>query len=335
MELHDQLNRPLRDLRISVTDRCNFRCTYCMPKEIFGREFHFLDRDDLLTFEELARFATLAVELGVEKVRITGGEPLLRRDLDRLIEMIAAIPGLHDLALTTNGSLLTADRARSLREAGLDRITISLDALDDAIFRRMNDVAFPVRIVLEAIDHAHAAGLPVKVDMVVQRGRNDEQIVPMASHFRGSGHVLRFIEYMDVGSTNGWRLADVVPAGDVIEAITARWPIERLPPQYPGEVAERWRYTDGKGEIGFISSVTAPFCGTCSRLRLSADGELYTCLFAQKGLPIRGLLRGEACVDDLRKVIANVWRLRSDRYSEIRSEETSHVQKVEMSRIGG
>jgi len=277
----DSLGRPLHDLRISVTDRYNFRCTYCMPKEVFGRDFAFLRRDQLLTFEEIARLVRLFAELGVSKVRLTGGEPLIRAHLERLVEMIAAVPGIDDIALTTNGALLTRERARSLRAAGLQRITVSLDSLDDAIFRVTNDVDFPVGRVLEAIDAAAEAGLrPVKIDVVVKRGLNDAGIEEMAGHFRGSGHILRFIEYMDVGNTNGWRLADVVPAREILARLRARWPLEPAGANYFGEVAERWRYTDGAGEIGLISSVSQPFCSSCTRARLSADGELYAARYA-------------------------------------------------------
>ena len=332
----DRRGRPLRDLRISVTDRCNFRCSYCMPKEIFGRDFAFLDRGSLLTFEEIARLARLFVAAGVEKIRLTGGEPLLRRDLERLVAMLASIDGLHDLALTTNGSLLTRAKARSLRDAGLQRVTVSVDSLDDAIFRAMNDVDFPVARVLEAIDAAAEACLtPVKIDMVVRRGVNDGSIIEMARHFRGSGHIVRFIEYMDVGNTNGWRLEDVVPAREVVEAIAREWPLDAIEPGYFGEVAERYRYRDGAGEIGVISSVTQPFCGSCTRARLTAEGELFTCLFAAHGSDLRALLRNGGSDDDLAAVIANVWSGRDDRYSEIRSEATVALPKVEMSKIGG
>ena len=336
MIVRDALDRPLHDLRISVTDRCNFRCTYCMPKEVFGRDFAFLDRDELLTFEEIARVARIFVDLGVEKIRVTGGEPLVRRDLERLIAMLSAIPGLRDLTLTTNGSLLTAAKARALASAGLQRITISLDSLDDSVFRRMNDVNFPVSRVLDAIDAASAAGLsPVKVDMVVKRGTNDHTVVDMARHFRNSGKIVRFIEFMDVGTTNGWRMADVVPGREIAEMISREWPIEPVSPNYFGEVAERWRYKDGAGEIGIITSVSNPFCGSCTRARISAEGELYTCLFAAKGFDVRKLLRSNANDEEVRAAIANVWRARTDRYSEIRSAATVGAPKVEMSHIGG
>ena len=336
MIVRDSLDRPLHDLRISVTDRCNFRCTYCMPKEVFGRDFAFLHRDDLLTFEEITRAARAFVDLGVEKIRVTGGEPLVRRDLERLIAMLAPIPGLLDLTLTTNGSLLTAAKARALASAGLRRITVSLDSLDDAVFRAMNDVNFPVSRVLDAIDAASAAGLsPVKIDMVVKRGVNDRGVVDMARHFRGTGKIVRFIEYMDVGTTNGWRMQDVVPGREIVEMLSREWPIEPASPNYFGEVAERWRYKDGAGEIGIITSVSNPFCGSCTRARISAEGELYTCLFASHGFDVRKLLRTGATDTELRDAIASVWRARTDRYSEIRSAATAGLPKVEMSHIGG
>jgi GTP 3',8-cyclase len=334
--LLDQLDRPLRDLRLSVTDRCNFRCTYCMPREVFGRDFAFLERRELLTFEELTRLTRLFVEAGAAKVRLTGGEPLLRRGLDDLVAMLAGIEGLDDLTLTTNGSLLTKERALSLKKAGLQRVTLSLDSLDDATFRAMNDVDFPVAAVLDAIDAASAAGLaPIKIDVVVKRGINDRDILDLARRFRHTGHTLRFIEYMDVGNTNGWRLDDVVSGAEIVGRIADEWPLEPVRAGYFGEVAERWRYADGAGEIGVITSVTQPFCGSCTRARLSADGQLYTCLFASTGFDFRALLRGGATDDDLRAAIANVWGSRGDRYSEIRSAQTETVQKVEMSRIGG
>jgi cyclic pyranopterin phosphate synthase len=332
----DSLGRPLRDLRVSVTDRCNFRCTYCMPREIFGRDFAFLRRDELLTFEEITRLAQAFVRLGVEKIRLTGGEPLLRRDLERLVEMLSRIGGLEDLTLTTNGSLLTREKARALKDAGLNRITISLDSLDDEVFRAMNDVDFPVGRVLDAIDAASDAGLwPIKIDCVVKRGINDRGIVDMARHFRGSGHILRFIEYMDVGTTNGWRMQDVVPGREIVETIGGEWPIEPLQPNYFGEVAGRWRYRDGAGEVGVIMSVTQPFCGTCTRARLSAEGRLYLCLFATEGHDLRALIRRDAADEELLDAIRAIWRRRDDRYSEIRSEQTAGLPKVEMSHIGG
>jgi cyclic pyranopterin phosphate synthase len=336
LSLTDALNRPLRDLRISVTDRCNFRCTYCMPREVFGADFHFLPRADLLSFEEIARLARLFAAAGVRKLRLTGGEPLLRRDLEKLVALLAAVPGIEDIALTTNGSLLTAAKARALAAAGLGRVTVSLDSLDDAVFQAMNDVGFPVARVLEAMDTAEAAGLgPVKVDMVVRRGANDASIVPMAEHFRGTGRILRFIEYMDVGNYNGWRMDDVVPADEILERVGERWPLEPIAPNYPGEVATRYRYLDGGGEIGVIASVTRPFCGTCTRARLSADGRLYTCLFGVQGHDFRGPLRAGASDADLTALIGRVWGGRRDRYSELRSEQTVPLRKVEMSHIGG
>jgi GTP 3',8-cyclase len=332
--LQDALGRPVRDLRISVTDRCNFRCVYCMPKEVYGRDYHFLERRELLTFEEIARLTRAFTGLGVEKVRLTGGEPLLRRELERLVEMLAAIPGL-DITLTTNGSLLPK-KAQSLAEAGLRRVTVSLDSLDDEVFRTMNDVDVPVARVLAGIEAAAAAALaPVKVNMVVKRGVNDESVLPMARYFRGSGHILRFIEYMDVGHTNGWRLDDVVPAAEIVATIAEELPLELLEPNYPGEVARRYRYADGGGEIGVIASVTQPFCGTCTRARLSAEGRLYTCLFATNGHDLRALLRGGATDAELGEAISSVWRARGDRYSELRSAETANLPRVEMSYIGG
>lgn len=336
MPLFDKLRRPLRDLRISVTDRCNFRCPYCMPKEIFGREFAFLERSELLSFEEIARLAAIFVRQGVKKIRLTGGEPLLRRNIEHLIAMLGSIDGLEDLALTTNGSLLTPERARALKAAGLRRITISLDSLDDAVFRSMNDVSFPVTRVLDAIDAAAAAGLtPLKIDMVVKRGVNDASVVPMAARFRWSGHIVRFIEYMDVGNTNAWRMEDVVAGREIAERIAAEWPLRAAEPTYFGEVAGRWTYQDGAGEIGIITSVTQPFCGSCTRARLSAAGELYTCLFAGSGRDVRGLLRAGADDDTVAALIASTWADRGDRYSEIRSEATLRMKKVEMSHIGG
>ena len=333
-QLLDRLGRPIRDLRVSVTDRCNFRCVYCMPKEVFGREYPFLPRAELLTFEEIERLTQLFAALGVEKIRITGGEPLVRRDVETLVAMLARIPGL-DLTLTTNGALL-AQKAQALRDAGLDRIPVSLDSLDDATFRAMNDVDFPVARVLAGIDAALAAGLdPVKVNVVVKRSVNDDGLVAMARAFRGTGVVVRFIEYMDVGHTNGWRLDDVVPAAEVVAAIDAEYPLEPVEAGYRGEVASRWRYRDGSGEIGVISSVTQPFCSDCTRARLSADGKLYTCLFAVRGHDLRALLRGGATDEELTAALRGIWGARTDRYSELRSSETAGLEKVEMSYIGG
>jgi cyclic pyranopterin phosphate synthase len=329
----DTHGRPVRDLRISVTDRCNFRCTYCMPKSVFGHEYRFMDRKELLTFEELERVARTFASLGVEKIRLTGGEPLLRKEIESLVARLAEIDGL-DLTLTTNASLL-ARKAGILRTAGLDRVNVSLDSLDDATFRAMNDVDFPVARVLEGIDAAAAAGLPVKVNAVVKRGVNDDGVVEMARYFRGTGHSLRFIEYMDVGATNGWRLDDVVPASEIVERIDAVFPLEPVDAAYRGEVAQRFRYRDGAGEIGVIASVTQPFCGDCTRARISAEGKLYTCLFAVRGTDLRALLRGGATDDDLRDAITAVWAARTDRYSEIRTERTSDLPRIEMSYIGG
>ena len=334
MPVQDTLSRPLRDLRISVTDRCNFRCVYCMPKTVFGRDYSFLDRKELLTFEEIATLARAFVANGVEKIRLTGGEPLLRRDIERLVAMLGEIPGL-DLTLTTNGTLLP-QKAEALRAAGLTRVTVSLDSNDNAVFKAMNDVDFPVERVLEGIEAAAAAGLtPVKVNMVVKRGVNDASIVPMARLFHGSGHILRLIEYMDVGATNGWRLDEVVPAAEIVQRISAELPLEPAAQNYPGEVARRWRYRDGGGEIGVIASVTQAFCHDCTRARISAEGKLFTCLFAQRGTDLRALVRRGAADDELAAAIAGVWRGRADRYSEIRSSETAAVPKIEMSYIGG
>jgi cyclic pyranopterin phosphate synthase len=330
----DTLQRPLRDLRISVTDRCNFRCVYCMPKEVFGRDHPFLPRQELLTFEELERAARLFTHLGVSKVRLTGGEPLLRRDLEVLVAMLARLPGL-ELTLTTNGSLL-AEKAQRLRQAGLRRVSVSLDAIDDETFMKMNDVDFPVGRVLEGIEAALAAGLaPLKVNMVVKGGLNEHSLLPMAEHFRGTGIVLRFIEYMDVGSTNGWRLDQVVPAAEILRRIDAVHPLEPLEPNYRGEVANRYRYRDGGGEIGLIASVSQPFCGGCTRARVSADGQVFLCLFASQGFDLRARLRSGMTDADLETELAGLWRGRTDRYSEIRSAATAGLPKVEMSYIGG
>ena len=306
-----------------------------MPKEIFSRDYEFLSRDLLLSFEEIERIARAFARHGVSKIRLTGGEPLLRRDLDVLISRLSEIDGVDDLTLTTNGSLL-ARKARSLAEAGLDRVTVSLDSMDDGVFMAMNDVGFPVEKVLEGIDAAAEVGLtPVKVNMVVKRGVNDTSIVDMARHFRGTGHILRFIEFMDVGTTNGWCLDDVVPASEIVERIGEVFPLTPLEPNYRGEVANRWRYVDGAGEIGVISSVTQPFCGDCSRARLSAEGVLYTCLFAAKGTDLRAVLRDGVSDERLAELVGGVWEARTDRYSEIRSSQTVDLPKVEMSYIGG
>lgn len=334
MTVTDTLNRPLRDLRISVTDRCNFRCVYCMPKEIFGSDYQFLPRAEILTFEEITRLARIFAAHGVRKIRLTGGEPLVRRDLPLLVKMLADIPDI-DLTLTTNGSLL-AKQARTLKEAGLKRVTVSLDSLDNEIFKAMNDVDFPAEKVLEGMDAAAEAGLgPIKVNMVVKRGMNESSILPMARFFREKGYILRFIEYMDVGHTNGWRLDDVVSASEIIKMINAEIPLEPLDPNYRGEVAGRWKYKDGSGEVGVIASVTQPFCRDCNRARLSAEGQLYTCLFAVEGHDLRALIRGGADDNEISQAIARVWNRRADRYSELRSENTISLPKVEMSHIGG
>jgi cyclic pyranopterin phosphate synthase len=329
----DLRGRMLRDLRISVTDRCNFRCVYCMPREVFDADYRFLPHSAILSFEEIARLARVFVGLGVQKLRLTGGEPLVRRDVDRLIAMLAAL-GV-DIALTTNGSLL-AKQAAALKAAGLRRVTVSLDSHDDATFRAMTDADFPVARVLEGIEAAAAAGLaPIKINMVVKRGVNDHQIVEAARRWHGSGHVLRFIEYMDVGSTNGWRMDDVVPSSEVVRRISEAFPLEPLEAGYAGEVAARWRYADGGGEIGVISSVTQAFCSGCTRMRLSTEGKLFTCLFADHGHDLMPLIRGGASDAVLRDAIAAVWLPRGDRYSEIRTEQTAQQRKVEMSYIGG
>jgi cyclic pyranopterin phosphate synthase len=334
MLLVDSLNRSLRDLRISVTDRCNFRCVYCMPKEVFGPDYKFLPRSQVLTFEEVSRLARIFVGHGVQKIRLTGGEPLVRKDLHLLIRMLAEIPDL-DLTMTTNGSLL-ARSAHELKAAGLKRVTVSLDSLDDRIFKALNDVDFPVQAVIEGMDVAAAAGLgPIKVNMVVKRGVNEDSILPMARFFREKGYILRFIEYMDVGHSNGWRMDDVVPAAEVIRRIHAEMPLEALDPNYHGEVAGRFRYKDGVGEIGVIASVTQAFCRNCNRARLSAEGQLYTCLFAVKGYDLRELMRRGASDVEISNAIARIWGKRGDRYSEIRSENTVSLPKVEMSHIGG
>ena len=331
----DTLGRPMRDLRISVTDRCNFRCVYCMPKEVFGRDHAFLPRAEILDFEEIERVVRAAVALGVRKVRLTGGEPLVRRNLETLVAMLARIDGIDDLTLTTNASLL-ADRAHLLADAGLDRVTVSLDALDDPTFQAMNDVAFPVSRVLDGIAAAEAAGLgPIKINVVIRRGLNEHAIGDLADYFRGTPTTVRFIEYMDVGHTNGWRLDDVVPAAEVVAAIDARWPLEPVDSAYRGEVAQRYRYRDGAGEIGVISSVTQPFCGDCTRARLSADGQLFTCLFATSGHDLREPIRSGATEAELAEALRVIWTGRDDRYSELRTLDTIELPKVEMSFIGG
>ncbi len=330
----DRLGRPMRDLRVSVTDRCNFRCRYCMPREVFGENFTFLRRDEVLSFEEITRLARVSSTLGVRKVRLTGGEPLLRNSLPTLIAMLSEIAGI-DIALTTNGSLL-AQQARALKDAGLKRVTVSLDSLDEDVFRQMNDADFPVASVLEGIDAAAAAGLaPVKINAVIRRDVNDHTAVDLARHFKGNGHILRFIEYMDVGTTNGWRLDDVVPGAEIVRMISEQMPLEPVARNYDGEVAQRWRYADGSGEIGVITSVTQPFCGGCTRARLSADGSLYTCLFATQGVDLRAMLRAGASDDVIAAAVAGTWTKRIDRYSELRTGETRGLPRIEMSYIGG
>ena len=348
--LTDTRGRPLRDLRISVTDRCNFRCNYCMPKEVFDKDYPYLPHGALLSFEEITRLAKLFLAHGVRKIRLTGGEPLLRKNLEELVAQLAQLRTVDgvapDLTLTTNGSLL-ARKARALKEAGLNRVTVSLDGLDDAVFRRMNDVDFPVADVLNGIEAAHAAGLShIKVNMVVKRGTNEHEILPMARHFRGTGTTLRFIEYMDVGATNGWRMDEVLPSAELIERLRAELPLVQLDPSSPGETAERWGYADAQGrydpalgEVGVISSVTQAFCHDCNRARLSTEGRLYLCLFATQGYDLRTLLRGGASDEAIASAIAPIWQQRTDRYSELRSslpaDTTQGARRVEMSYIGG
>ena len=332
--VHDRLGRPVTDLRVSVTDRCNLRCGYCMPRELFGPDHAFLPRSELLSFEELERLVAVFARLGVRKVRLTGGEPLLRRDLPRLVAGLRATPGMEDLALTTNGTLLP-QHATALAAAGLDRVTVSLDALDDATFREVGDTPLPVTSVLDGIAAARTAGLAVKVNTVVQRGANEDQVLPLAGWAREAGLVVRFIEFMDVGTTNGWDRSRVVPAAEVVELLAGAWPLEPVEPTRPGEVAERYRYLDGGGEVGVIASVTRPFCRTCVRARLSAIGELFTCLFAATGQDLRAVLRGGADDDELVAAVAAVWRGRTDRASELRSADGLTGPRVEMSYIGG
>jgi GTP 3',8-cyclase len=335
LPLADTRGRGLRDLRISVTDRCNFRCTYCMPKEVFDADYHYLPHGEVLTFEEIVRLARVFAGFGIEKIRLTGGEPLMRKGIERLVAMLREVLPKIDITLTTNGSALKA-KAAALKSAGLSRITVSLDSLDDATFRAMNDVDFPVAKVLEAIDAAGAAGLgPVKVNMVVKRGVNDDHIVAMARHFKGSGHIVRFIEFMDVGATNSWRMDDVIPSREVVRRIHEVFPCEPAQAHYTGEVAQRWRYLDGGGEFGVISSVTEAFCSTCNRARLSTDGALFTCLFAEQGYDLKALMRSGKSDDEIRTAVAGIWHHRADRYSEIRTTETARQRKVEMSFIGG
>ena len=334
----DKFGRPLRDLRISVTDRCNFRCTYCMPAEIFGESYQFLPKDEILTFEEITRLGRIFAELGVNKLRITGGEPLLRTDLHRLIAMLSEIAGVEDITLTTNGYLL-AQQAQQLKDAGLQRVTVSLDTLDDEIFKQMNGRGFSAQRVLQGIEKAAEVGLaPIKINAVVQKGVNDHTVVGLARYFKGTGHIVRFIEYMDVGNRNGWKWDQVVPASEIIRLIDAEMPLEPLDPNYQGEVAMRYRYQDGPGEVGVIASVTQPFCGDCTRARLSTDGKIYTCLFASNGLSLRDHLRAGASDADLRDLISGIWSRRVDRYSEERTELAplqNQRRKIEMYQIGG
>ena len=348
--LTDTRQRTLRDLRISVTDRCNFRCNYCMPKEVFDKDYAYLPHSALLSFEEITRMARVFVAHGVQKIRLTGGEPLLRKNIESLVEQLAALRTVEgqplDLTLTTNGSLL-ARKARALKAAGLQRVTVSLDGLDDAVFRRMNDVDFPVTDVLAGIEAAQAAGLgPIKINMVVKRGTNEHEILPMARHFKGTGIVLRFIEYMDVGATNGWRMNEVMPSAEVVQLIHAKLPLVQLDPSSPGETAERWGYANAAGqhdkdagEIGVISSVTQAFCGDCNRARLSTEGKLYLCLFASQGYDLRALVRATASDEDLTSAVAHIWQGRTDNYSESRSAMPPDTglgpRRVEMSYIGG
>ena len=330
----DKFERPLRDLRVSVTDRCNFRCRYCMPREVFGEGYEFLPRRAILRFEEIQRVVRIVAGLGVRKVRITGGEPLLRRDLSQLITMLNQIKGV-ELALTTNGALLP-EQAQALADAGLKRVTVSLDSLDDKTFRAMNDADFPVADVLDGIEAAAVAGLtPIKINAMVQRGVNEDSAVELARYFKGSGHIVRFIEFMDVGMTNNWRPEDVCVGADIVERITAEFPAEPVSPAYRGEVAKRWRYTDGEGEFGIITSVTEPFCGDCTRARLSAEGVLYTCLFAAEGTDLRDTLRSGGSDETLRTLLSDIWSSREDRYSERRFKESKLPSRIEMSYIGG
>ncbi len=332
----DQFSRPIRDLRVSITDRCNFRCVYCMPKEFFGSNHAFLHRKELLTFEEIERAIQAFVALGVKKIRLTGGEPMIRRNLPELIALISKVPGVQDLSMTTNASLLSVAAARSLREAGLQRITISLDAVDNEVFNAINDVKFSVQRVLEGIENAQTAGMsPIKVNMVVARGMNENEILPMVEQFRNTDVILRFIEFMDVGNTNDWQMDKVISAKEILSMIHEKYPLHPASPTYRGEVAKRWQYRDGKGEIGVITSVTQPFCGTCNRARLTAEGKIFTCLFATTGFDLREHIRNGADVDQLTQIIRELWAGRADRYSELRSKVPAVTRKVEMSYVGG
>ena len=334
--LTDSLGRPIRDLRISVIDRCNFRCVYCMPKEKFGSNHRFLPNEKILSYDEIEKIARQFVALGVKKIRLTGGEPLVRPKLPELVSRLAKLPGLEDISLTTNGSLLTRENAQQLKDAGLNRITISLDALDDATFMAINDVKFPVQQVLDAIENTNTVGFDsIKINMVVKKGINEHSVLPMAEFFRGTGHTLRFIEFMDVGNSNQWQADAVLSVKEIVELIDARFPIEPLEANYPGEVAQRWRYRDGEGEIGIISSITQPFCHSCTRARVSAEGQLYTCLFATQGNDLRQRIREGMSDEQLRDFLASVWSQRTDRYSELRNLSTTQIPKIEMSYIGG
>lgn len=336
IELTDKYQRNMRDLRISVTDRCNFRCTYCMPKQVFNSQYQFLVRDDLLSFEEITRLARLFATQGVKKLRLTGGEPLLRKNLDVLVKELNKIPGIEDIALTTNASILSKEKAQQLKAAGLNRITVSLDAIQHDVFMRMNDMQVSIDKVLDGIDNARQVGFDsLKVNMVVQKGVNDDNILPMAEYFKGTDVILRFIEFMDVGNTNGWNMDQVLSGAEIADIIHSTLPIEPLDPNYKGEVAKRWRYQDGEGEIGLITSVTDAFCGDCNRMRLSAEGSLYTCLFASKGTDLRRLLRENASDEYISEVITEIWKKRDDRYSELRGLSEMPLNKVEMSYIGG
>lgn len=331
----DAFGRPARDLRISVTDRCNFRCSYCMPAEVYGERYRFLPREEILSYEEIARLAGLFVELGVTKLRITGGEPLVRQDVHRLAALLDEIPGVEDLTLTTNGYLL-AEQAAALRAAGLRRVTVSLDSLDPEVFGRMNGKGYGPEAVLDGIAAAEREGFaPIKINAVIERGVNDQGALDLVRHFKGTGHVVRFIEYMDVGNVNGWRRDQVVPSAELVERVNAVFPIEPAAPNYRGEVAERWRFRDGDGEIGFISSVTQPFCRDCNRARLTPQGELVTCLFASSGTDLKGPLRAGEGDAELRDRIAGVWRARTDRYSELRAAQPEPRRKIEMFQVGG
>ncbi len=336
--IKDKLNRPLHDLRISVTDRCNFRCTYCMPADVFDRDYPFLKRQELLSFEEITRVANIFVELGVRKLRITGGEPLLRKHIEDLIKTLSRIPQIEDICITTNAVLLSKEKSQALKDSGLKRITVSLDSMDDKIFQYITDTRFTVDRILQGIDNAHACGLQVKVNAVIKKGVNDQDILRLAQYFHNTPHVLRFIEYMDVGTSNQWQMQQVVPAQEIIQTINKVLPLQAIAPNYAGEVSQRFRYSNGQGEVGVITSITQPFCSDCTRARISAKGDVYTCLFAQKGFPLKPMILSGASDAELRKAIKALWEKRSDRYSELRQKHTptTHpLHKVEMSHIGG